>query len=96
MTNRHFSLPVILCIATVVILTQSVLTSKMVRQASAASKMRQERHELYAPVIQTSCNRLDFSKTYDYQGIVASGYLIIGKGSSALAYTFYGKKNVQA
>lgn len=95
MTSRLFSLPVILCVAMIIILAQSVLTSKMVKQANAASKMRQEKHELYAPVIQTSCNRLDFSKTYDYQGIVASGYLTIGKGSSALAYTFYGQKNAQ-
>lgn len=96
MTNRHFSLPVVICIATVVILAQAILTNKMVRQASEGSEIRQERQDLYAPVIQTSCNRLDFSKTYDYQGIVASGYLTIGKGSSALAYTFYGQKNVQS
>ncbi len=28
-----------------------------------------------APVVETSCNVLDFSKTYNYSGIVASGYL---------------------
>ena len=39
---------------------------------------------------------LDFSKTYNYSGIVASGYLSVGtKGSSALAYTFYGRKDVK-
>ena len=92
---NRLSLPVVLCIATLAILAQSLLTTKMVRQASTGSEMRQQRQELYAPVIQTSCNRLDFSKAYDYQGIVASGYLTVGKGSSALAYTFYGQKNVQ-
>jgi carboxypeptidase C (cathepsin A) len=47
-----------------------------------------------APVVQTSCNVLDFSKTYNYSGIVASGYLRVNKNNSALAYTFYGKKGV--
>jgi carboxypeptidase C (cathepsin A) len=37
---------------------------------------------------------LDFSKTYNYSGIVASGYLRVNKNNSALAYTFYGKKGV--
>lgn len=47
-----------------------------------------------APVVETSCNVLDFSKTYNYSGIVASGYLRVNKNNSALAYTFYGKKGV--
>lgn len=47
------------------------------------------------PNITTSCNLLDFSKVYNYTGIVASGYLTVGKGNSALAYTFYGQKDVR-
>lgn len=43
----------------------------------------------------TSCNVLDLKTVYNYNGIVGAGYLsIIGKGNSALAYTFYGKKDV--
>jgi carboxypeptidase C (cathepsin A) len=48
-----------------------------------------------APVITTSCNVLNFTQKYDYSGIVASGYLTVGKNNSALAFTFYGRKDVQ-
>ena len=48
-----------------------------------------------APVITTSCNLLDFSAKYNYNGIVASGYLTVGKNNSALAFTFYGRKDVR-
>jgi carboxypeptidase C (cathepsin A) len=47
------------------------------------------------PNIVTSCNILNFVTTYNYSGIVAGGYLsVAGKGNSALAYTFYGKKDL--
>lgn len=47
------------------------------------------------PNIVTSCNILNFATTYNYSGIVAGGYLSVpGKGNSALAYTFYGKKDL--
>lgn len=49
-----------------------------------------------APDISTSCNILDFSTVYNYSGIVGSGYLSVGtKGNSALAYTFYGRKDIK-
>lgn len=48
------------------------------------------------PVITTTCNRLDFSKVYNYSGIVASGYLPVGRGNSALTFTFYGQKDVKS
>lgn len=46
-------------------------------------------------MIESSCNRLDFSRSYNYSGIVASGYLTVGKNYSALAYVFYGQKDVR-
>jgi len=49
----------------------------------------------FAPNVVTSCNVLNFQTAYNYSGIVAGGYLsVAGKGNSALAYTFYGKKDV--
>ena len=43
----------------------------------------------------TSCNVLNLQTAYNYSGIVGGGYLSVpGKGNSALAYTFYGKKDV--
>ena len=49
-----------------------------------------------SPTITTSCNILDLSKTYNYSGIAASGYLTVGKNNSALASPLYCKKNLTA
>jgi hypothetical protein len=35
------------------------------------------------------------SVAYKYSGIVKSGYLNVGKGGSALAFLFYGKKDIR-
>jgi vitellogenic carboxypeptidase-like protein len=47
------------------------------------------------PVITTSCNLIDLNAKYGYPGIAASGYLTVGKNNSALAFLFYGKKDVR-
>jgi len=47
-------------------------------------------------VLETSCNQLNFTKDYKYDGIVASGYLKVGKNNSALAFLFYGQKDVRS
>lgn len=44
--------------------------------------------------ITTQCNKVDLSNEYNYSGIVRSGYLSVGVGSSALSFLFYGKMDV--
>ncbi len=73
----------------------SLLTSKMASKKFAQEKGLKATSSDNAPNVKTSCNRLDFSKTYNYSGIVASGYLTVGKNNSALAYVFYGQKDVR-
>jgi hypothetical protein len=42
--------------------------------------------------IETVCNLVDLSiSPYNHTGVVRSGYLKIGKGSSALSFIFYGR-----
>jgi carboxypeptidase C (cathepsin A) len=90
------SLLSLLLLALLLTASQALLTSKMAKNRfSKAAKGQPLRSSDNGPVITTSCNRLDFSKTYNYSGIVASGYLTVGKGNSALAYTFYGQKDVR-
>lgn len=75
--------------------TSTLLTRRMVKNKFQRSNDDpQLKSGDSAPVVETSCNVLDFSKTYNYSGIVASGYLRVNKNNSALAYTFYGKKGV--
>ena len=45
--------------------------------------------------ITTQCNQVDLSAEYNYSGIVRSGYLSVGYGSSALAFLFYGRSDVK-
>ena len=72
--------------------TYAVFTSEIVNRRA---KNNQFIERITAPDISTSCNLLNFSGIYNYSGIVASGYLSVGaKGKSALAYTFYGRKDV--
>lgn len=83
------TLLVILLIASV----SSLFTTNMARKRATSTKLPKGADALN---ISTSCNKLDFSEVYNYSGIVASGYLSVGtKGNSALAYTFYGKKDVK-
>ena len=78
---------------TLIALVHSLYTTKMARKRATASKLLKSNDQLN---ISTSCNLLDFSAVYNYSGIVASGYLSVGaKGNSALAYTFYGRKDVK-
>lgn len=44
--------------------------------------------------ITTQCNKVDLSGEYNYSGIVRSGYMSVGSGSSALAFLFYGRSDV--
>ena len=82
----------ILIVILLVDATLAVFTSDMVRKRSS----NQFIERITAPDISTSCNILNFTTVYNYSGIVASGYLSVGnKGNSALAYTFYGRKDVK-
>lgn len=46
----------------------------------------------YNVQLSTSCNEVNLNTgSYDYKGIVNSGYLTVGKGASALAFLFFGK-----
>lgn len=72
--------------------TFAIFTSDVVNRRAINNNFIER---ISAPDISTSCNLLNFSGIYNYNGIVASGYLSIGaKGNSALAYTFYGRKDV--
>ena len=76
-----------------IVTVDSIYTTRMARKRATAHKVFKSNAQLN---ISTSCNILDFSAVYNYSGIVASGYLSVGvKGNSALAYTFYGKKDVK-
>ena len=71
--------------------TLALMTTNMAKQKSIYQHFTTQKSQ--APTIETSCNILDL-KTYNYTGIAASGYLKVGKNNSALAFTFYGKKDV--
>jgi hypothetical protein len=76
-----------------IVAVDSVYTTKMARKRATANKVFKSNDPIN---ISTSCNILDFNGVYNYSGIVASGYLSVGvKGKSALAYTFYGKKDIK-
>lgn len=74
----------------------SLLTSNMARKRFGSASQGEFKSAANGPTIETSCNRLDLSKVYNYSGIAASGYLTVGKGNSALAFTFYGQKDVRS
>lgn len=93
MKLTHSQILLVLVALLLVVSVNSVYTTRMVRKRAAANKLLKSADQLN---ISTSCNILDFSAVYNYSGIVASGYLSVGaKGNSALAYTFYGKKDVK-
>jgi hypothetical protein len=68
----------------------------MIKKRFAGAKAEKVQSGVKGAVLTTSCNRLDLSKVYNYSGIAASGYLEVGKGGSALAFTFYGQKDARA
>ncbi len=81
-----------LLVALLITTTYAVFTSDIVSKQVTNNKFIER---ITAPDISTSCNLLNFSGIYNYSGIVATGYLSVGaKGNSALAYTFYGRKDV--
>ena len=83
----------LLTFVTLLTLSQGMMTAKMLRKRAIHRQF--STRPLTAPTLTTSCNTLDFSAKYNYSGLVASGYLSVGKGNSALAFTFYGKKDVK-
>jgi len=73
---------------------QSIISKE---HGDIANAVTSNSEQIVVPNIVTSCNILNFGTTYNYGGIVAGGYLslsVTGKGNSALAYTFYGKKDL--
>lgn len=90
--SRAFTVAIVILALTVT--ATGLLTSKMAREKFSSSQANTIKEALTAPTITTSCNMLDLSKKYNYTGIVASGYLTVGKNNSALAFLFYGKKGV--
>ena len=92
MKGRNLRALVLFIVVLLFASASSLFTSKMARKRASNKLPR----GVSAPEISTSCNILDFSAVYNYSGIVASGYLSVGtKGYSALAYTFYGRKDVK-
>jgi vitellogenic carboxypeptidase-like protein len=90
------SLRWLLLVALLLLPSLSLLTSKMAKKRFSEAQPEGVRSAQNGPVITTSCNRLDLSKVYNYSGIVASGYLTVQKGNSALAYLFYGQKDARS
>jgi len=71
---------------------QSIISKE---HGDIANAVTSNSEQIVVPNIVTSFNILNFGTTYNYGGIVAGGYLSVpGKGNSALAYTFYGKKDL--
>lgn len=71
--------------------THTLLTQRMLLKKN---NFKGFQNSATGPVITTSCNMVDLKSKYNYNGIVGSGYLTVGKNNSALAFTFYGKKGV--
>ena len=83
----------IVCVLLLIVGSYGLLTTNMVRKKAINLPFRTKGSS--APSISTSCNMIDLSAKYNYSGIAATGYLSVGRGSSALAFTFYGKKDVK-
>lgn len=80
--------------------TSALMTRKMMEKKHLASNCTSQvcndnLKELLQLNITTQCNKVDLSSEYNYSGIVRSGYLSVGSGSSALAFLFYGKWDVK-
>lgn len=71
-----------------------LLTKKMIKKKASFDPSFKTTSDT-GPVITTSCNMIDLNAKYNYPGIAASGYLTVGKNNSALAFLFYGKKDVR-
>lgn len=87
-----YLLALLLLISTI---AHSLLTSSMTKTKFSKATHKHTIKSGAAPVVSTKCTKLDFSAKYNYTDIVASGYLSVGKGNSALGFTFYGKKDVK-
>ena len=84
---------VIFVLVALVLATNGLMTSNMVKKKTINLPFRTQSSN--APSITTSCNTIDLNAKYNYSGIVATGYLNVGRGNSALAFTFYGKKDIK-
>ena len=83
----------IIIIITLLTITNTLMTTNMARKKAINLPLRTK--PANSPLISTSCSTIDLSSKYNYSGIVATGYLSVGRGNSALAFTFYGKKNIK-
>lgn len=90
------SLRTLALLALLLLPSLALLTSKMAKKRFTDRKPDLLKTGDGGPMLSTSCNRLDLSKVYNYSGIAASGYLEVGKGNSALAFLFYGQKDVRS
>lgn len=84
----------IVALALAITTTSALLTKKMLKRRLNIDPSLESAQDA-GPVITTSCNLIDLNAKYNYPGIAASGYLTVGKNNSALAFTFYGKKDVK-
>lgn len=73
-----------------VALSLSLYTRAMIEKVRENNLLRNS--SIHSVPVSTICNRVDLSGD-NYSGIVRSGYLTVGKGNSALAFTFYGRSD---
>jgi carboxypeptidase C (cathepsin A) len=78
----------------------SLMTGKMMRKKYQTKSCDADVCSIHPNVnlqlnITTQCNKVDLSGEYNYSGIVRSGYLSVGYGSSALAFLFYGRWDIK-
>lgn len=85
---------VLLVLALALTTVSGLLTKRMIKKKANVEPSFKSSADA-GPVITTSCNMIDLNAKYNYPGIAASGYLTVGKNNSALAFLFYGKKDVR-
>lgn len=97
MTNTKNRINILVVIALLLAISSALYTSDMIKRKAQKDSIPKIPKLGAAPNVKTSCNRVDLSAVYNYSGIVASGYLNVQqKGNSALAYIFYGQKDVKS
>lgn len=96
------SLSIIFLIALIMLLhpANAIMTRKMMQkkyqsQSTQAEPCLNNLSDMPQLNITTQCNLVDLSGEYNYSGIVRSGYLSVGYGSSALAFLFYGRWDIK-
>lgn len=84
----------VLLIAALLVAASSVYTSSYFNKRGKKIDGKLHTDFLNVSEVTTQCNNVNLNQTpYFYDGIVRSGYLNIhNKGSSALAFIFYGKE----